>query len=154
MDQIHLYERLRPSSSLLMGTGPQAAHLQASGPQAATTSALAGSCPASWLPSQVLSKGTSVCYLLGNPLAPAQETQRHGDPLCHQPPAPPPTHRVEVQQDMGPLGLKVTDVPVREGGQLRGRGAGHREIGSHAPAQDRAQQRQGGGGAAELGQGS
>lgn len=32
------------------------------------------------------------------------------------------THRVEVQQDMGPVSLKVTHVSVRQGGQLQGRG--------------------------------
>lgn len=40
----------------------------------------------------------------------------------------PPTHRVEVQEDMGPVGLKVTHVTVREGSQLQGRGDGHRSL--------------------------
>lgn len=37
-------------------------------------------------------------------------------------------YRVKVQQDMGTFRLKVTHVAVREGGQLWGMGAGHREV--------------------------
>ena len=50
-------------------------------------------------------------------------------------------HRVEVQQDMGTLGLKVAHVMVGEGGQLWGTGArSHTEEAPGHPAHHRAQQ--------------
>lgn len=54
------------------------------------------------------------------------------------PVSPLPAHRVKIQQDVGPLGLKVTHVAVREGGQLWGRTDGDREV-APGPAQDQAQ---------------
>lgn len=50
-------------------------------------------------------------------------------------------HRVEVQQDVGTLGLKVAHVTVGEGGQLWGSGArSHMEEAPGRPAHHRAQQ--------------